>query len=503
MHRPSAQSLSLAVVLAGFLVLPMSMSGTSVALPQIGLDLHASGAPVQWIVSAYFLTASACMLVCGSLGDAWGRRRIYRIGCALFVLGSLGSALAPGMAMLLAARVVTGMGAAAVMAGGGALIGAGFTGKARVRAFAATGTTAGIGLAIGPTLSGWLVDGAGWRSGFAVFGAMGILLAVGTGWMRESRAQHAARLDWAGAMAFIAALGVAMVTVTPGGHRGGLGVATLVPVGMVLLSGAAFIAIERRAAQPILNFTLFRSRRFVAWVVAAMTMSFAFGGVLAFLPTYLQGAAGYTAAQSGLVMLMPTAPMLVMPLLAARLVNRGTAPRLVITVALATLAAGNLWLTILRASVTPALLLGPLLTLGTGMGLASGTIDAQAMNDVLPSQTGMVAGLMNTVRGTTQAFVLALFGAALIGVLTVLLGSADIAGRVATGFVDSSRSLQQLQALTAAWRLVLGLIGAVCAVGAAAVYVLLRAPKDPQATETRQEATRPWRSSAFSDRAGR
>lgn len=476
--RVTPEALTLAVVLVGFLTLPMSMSGTGVALPQIGAELDASGAPVQWIVSAYFLTASAFMLVSGSLGDLLGRRRIYRIGSLLYVLGSLGSAAAPGIGLLLTARVVTGLGAAAIMAGGGALIGASFSGKARVKAFAAVGTTAGIGLAIGPTLSGWLVDGFGWRASFAVFAAVGVVLASGTLFIRETRADHEARVDWAGAWVFIVALALFMFTITQGTNLGWFSAKMLLLIAVVLSLAVAFIAIERRAANPVLSLTLFASRRFVAWIVAAITMSFAFGGVLAFLPTYLQGAASYTASRSGLVMLMPTAPMLVTPLVAGWLVNRGISARAVITMALAALAAGNLWLTILHAGVTPVLLLGPLITLGIGTGLASGTIDAQAMNDVLPSQTGMVAGLLNTVRGTTQALVLAIFGAGLIGVLTIALGSPQTAGRVATGYVDSGTSVHQIDALTTAWRLLLGAVGVLCALGALVVFLLLRPVPD-------------------------
>lgn len=150
---------TLAVVLVGFLALPMSMSGAGVAVPRIGADLDASGPAAQWVVTAYFLTASSFMLVAGSLGDAIGRRRIYRTGAVAFTLGCLGAAFAPNIAVLLTARVLTGLGAAGVMAGGGAILGATFTGAARARAFAAMGTTSGLGLALGPSFSGWLVDG--------------------------------------------------------------------------------------------------------------------------------------------------------------------------------------------------------------------------------------------------------------------------------------------------------------------------------------------------------
>ncbi|CAM3626735.1 MFS transporter [Occultella aeris] len=109
---------TLLVILAGFLVLPMSMSGASVAIPRIGADLDTGGAAAQWVVTVYFLTASALMLVAGSLADTLGRRRAYRLGAVAFVVGSLAAGLAPSIGVLLAARALTGLGAAGVMASG-------------------------------------------------------------------------------------------------------------------------------------------------------------------------------------------------------------------------------------------------------------------------------------------------------------------------------------------------------------------------------------------------
>ncbi|MEU6719364.1 MFS transporter [Nonomuraea sp. NPDC046802] len=173
------RAVALAAVLLGFLVLPMLMSGTTVALPRIGADLHASGPALQWVAVGYFLAAASMMLVAGSLGDVFGRRRVFAAGAAVSIVGALGSALAGDILVLDAARTVSGIGAAGVMTGGGAMLGSTFTGRARTRVYAAMGTTAGVGMAVGPTLSGWLVGAFGRRATFASFAAAGLLLAAG------------------------------------------------------------------------------------------------------------------------------------------------------------------------------------------------------------------------------------------------------------------------------------------------------------------------------------
>lgn len=456
-------SVTLAVVLLGFLALPMSMSGAGVAVPRIGADLDASGPAAQWVVTAYFLTASSFMLVTGSLGDAIGRRRIYRAGAIAFTLGCLGAAFAPNIAVLLAARVLTGLGAAGVMAGGGAILGATFSGAARARAFAAMGTISGLGLALGPSLSGWLVDGMGWRLGFGAFVLPGLALIAGTWLIRETRAEMTPRIDIAGAATFIGGIAALMFAVTQGSSLGWTSPIVLMLLICALLLLSAFVVIERRAASPILNLSLLRQRRFMGWLLAAITMSIGFGGVLNFLPSYLQDPVGLTAANAGLVMILPTLPMMIMPTVGGGLISKGVSPVLVITAALLAIAGGNAWLATLHPTIAPLSLAGPLVLLGAGVGLAAGIIDAQAMNEVSENQVGMAAGMLNTVRGTSNALILGLFGSALIAILTGKIDSADLAGQVATGNLPDTAAAEFLAAqLTDTWRIMLIALAALC-----------------------------------------
>ncbi|WP_419995234.1 MFS transporter [Streptomyces boninensis] len=481
-RRRRSSAATLTVVLLGFLTLPMSMSGTTVAVPGIGRDLDASGGSLQWVVTGYFLMASSFMLVAGSLGDLLGRRRVYRAGALLYGAGTLASAAAPGVLFLDVARSVTGIGAAGVMAGGGAILAATFEGPARTRAFAAVGTTAGVGLAAGPTFAGWLVGGVGWRATFAVFAVVAALLLAGTFAMPESRAGERPKVDWAGAALFIGGLGAVLYAVTRGADAGWAspGVVGPLAAGVALL--AVFPLVERRAVRPVLDLSLLGNRRFMGWILAAVVMALGMAGVIAYLPSYLQGASGLTAGGAGLVMLMPSAPMLLVPPLAGRMINKGAPPRLLITIALAAIAAGNAWLTVLDPDLGPYGLLGPLATIGAGAGLAAGIIDAQAMSHVPEERVGMASGLLNTVRGGVNALAMAVFGAVLVGLLSGRLGSGSLAGEVAAGALPGQGARQDELAgqLTGAWQTALWGVAGLAALGAVAAWMLLSPAGPPR-----------------------
>ncbi|WP_242581552.1 MFS transporter [Streptomyces sp. MST-110588] len=466
--------MTLVVTLLGYLTLPMSMSGTTVALPRIGADLGASGPALQWVITGYFLSAASFMLVAGSLGDLFGRRRVFTAGAALWSAGMLAGATAPNILVLDIARTLSGVGASGVMACGGALLAGTFQGAARTRAFATMGTIAGVGLALGPTLSGALVGALGWRMTFGVFVAAGLVLLAGTTLMAESRAEHRPRVDRPGIITFISGLALVMYGLTQGSKAGWTSPLVLAPVlvGTALLT--LFVRHERRTDHPVLDLSLLRNRRFMGWCLAALGMSLGTSGLLVFLPTYLQGVNHASARDAGLTMLMLTAPVLVVPPLAGRLVNRGLPARHLIVVALLLMAAGNAWLTVLHPGIGPVQLLGPLLTAGAGNGLAAGMIDAQAMNLVEAERTGMAAGFLNTVKGGSNALLLTVVGAALTGLIQARVGgSAELAARVAAGELGSTHGAFLAAQFTGAWHTLLWAVAALLLTAALTVHRLL------------------------------
>ncbi|WP_338698059.1 MFS transporter [Streptomyces sp. Q6] len=468
-------ALTLIVVLLGMLTLPMAMSGTTVALPRIGADLDASGAALQWVVVGYFLAASSFMLVAGSLGDLYGRRRILTTGAALYTAGTLASALAHHILLLDAARLLSGVGAAGVMASGGSLLAATFTGAARTRVFASLGTTAGLGLAFGPTFSGRLVDALGWRATFLSYVAVGAVILAGTRLMPESRADLAPRVDKAGAATFIAGLALALFAVTQGSASGPTAPATLLPATLAAALLLAFVRVERRVVRsgegrPILDLRLARNPAFLGWIVGAFGLGAGTTGVLAFLPTYLQGASGTTAGTAGLTLLLMTVPVLALPPLGARLVNRGVPARHLLVLSLLLIAAGNAWLTTLHPDIPATALAGPLLTIGAGQGLSLGIVDAQALSMVAPSEVGMASGFLNTVRGGTGAVMLTAFGALLLTAVESRVGPDVSAARITAGAGGHAA------AFTAAWKVALWSVTGLMAALAALTYRLLSPP---------------------------
>lgn len=475
--EPRAGRITLAVVLLGAVIGPMLMSGTTVALPEIGADLNASGGPLQWVVTGYFLSAACFMLIAGSLADLLGRRRVLRVGALVYVAGTASVAVAPNIWIVDVARTVSGVGAAGIMAAGGALLAATFDGPARTRAFAAVGTAAGVGLAIGPTAAGLLIGGLGWRATFSVFAILGSVILIGTVFAPESRSAADVRIDWPGAVTFIAGLGLVMLAITqlPGAATLSPLLLTQFAAGAALL--LAFVLIERRVERPLLDLELLRDRQFAAWCLACATLALGSTAVLVTLPTYLQGVNGISPGRAGAVMLMLTLPVIAVPSLGARLVNGGAPPRLVITVALAAMALGNAWLLVLHPGISAAGLLGPLVTIGAGAGLAIGIIDARAMALVPPDRVGMASGLLNTVRGGSNAVLLALVGAVMVALLDLSLGNNILAQRVSSGNLSGPDPAVLADALTTVWRLTLVGVAALCAASAATVAVLLRPAK--------------------------
>lgn len=471
---PATGYVTLAAVLLGSLIGPMLMSGTTVALPAMGADLGASGGALQWVVTGYFLAAACCMLVAGSLADQFGRRRVLRIGATIYVAGSAAVAVAPNIWVLDLARTVSGFGAAGVMVAGGALLAATFDGPARTRAFAAVGTTSGVGLAVGPTVAGLLVGGVGWRATFLVFAALGSWILIGTIFATESRPEVPTRIDRHGLVTLAGGLGLIILAVTqlPGSGSTSPAVLGQLAAGAGLL--CAFILIEKRAESPLLDLDLLRNRRFVGWCLSCATLALGSTVVLVTLPTYLQGVNGLSPGRAGAVMLLLTVPVVLFPPLGARLVNRGVSPRILITVALTALAIGNAWLLVLHPGISAVALLGPLVAIGGGNGLAIGIIDARAIALVPPNQVGMAAGLLNTVRGGSNAVLLALFGAVIVTLLRLQIGDAAVAQRVSSGDLDGPDFVVLAATLTDVWRTALLAIAMLCAAAAAAVSFLLR-----------------------------
>ncbi|MGH2982991.1 MAG: MFS transporter, partial [Solirubrobacterales bacterium] len=278
-----------AVSVATFMLL-LDITVVNTALPAIREDLSASFTDLQWVVDAYTLTLAAFVLIAGSLADRLGRRRVFATGLAIFALSSLVAGLAPDPTTLNVARAVQGVGGAIMFAVSLALVAQEFpAGRERGTAMGIYGATIGVAVAIGPLVGGALTDALGWESVFFLNVPIGAAaLAVTQLRLRESRDPNATRIDWGGLATFSGALFLLVLGLLRGNDEG-WGSAVIVS----LFAGAtgllaAFIAIERRVAEPMLPLGLFRSRSFTGVQLAAFAVSGSLFALFLYLTLYLQ-----------------------------------------------------------------------------------------------------------------------------------------------------------------------------------------------------------------------
>lgn len=289
-------------------ILPATILGSSlsfidssvvnIALPAIRIDLKASLPALQWVVNGYMLTLASLILLGGSAGDRFGRRRIFLVGLVGFVTASVACGLAPDVSWLIAARLVQGMAAALLTPSSLAIIGAAYTGEARGSAIGTWAAAAAITTALGPPLGGWLVDTVGWRAIFLINVPVGALaLVFGLKLPRDPRSRGNDPLDVNGALLATFALGsLSYGLVALGdGHRtvGWTGIAAAIPaVGWL-------IRVEARARTPMMPLDLFRNRTFAGANALTVVLYAALNGALFLLPFVLVEVHRYSATAAG------------------------------------------------------------------------------------------------------------------------------------------------------------------------------------------------------------
>src|SRR6266496_386989 len=272
----------------------------NVALPALQANLNATIVDVQWVIEAYSLLLAALLLVGGSLGDHYGRRRIFLIGTALFALASAWCGLAPNTAQLISARAAQGLGAALLVPGSLAIISSSFPENERGRAIGTWSGFSAITTAIGPVIGGWLIEHLSWRAIFFINVPIALLIIFISLWrVPESSDKESKGLDWLGAILITFGLGALVYGLI---ESSGLGfgdrsvLAALIAAAILL---AAFLVIETRLPNPMLPLALFRSRTFTGANLLTFLLYGALGGSLFFLPLNLIQVQHYSATAAG------------------------------------------------------------------------------------------------------------------------------------------------------------------------------------------------------------
>ncbi len=395
----------------------------NIALPVIQLDLHATATDVQWIVNAYTLFLASLMLVGGSLGDFYGRKRIFIIGTVVFGLSSVWCGLAPDVHHLILARGVQGIGSALLTPGSLALISATFDREQRGRAIGTWSGMTAVMAAIGPALGGWIVQHASWRWIFFINVplALVVLVVAWFGISESSDGERTHRLDYTGAL--LATLGLGALTYGLI-SASAVGLSDPLVIGASLLGVATlvvFVWLERREAKPMLPPQLFRSRTFSGVNLLTLLLYGALSGVLFFLPFNLIQMQHYTPTAAGLAMLPFIALIVVLSPWAGGLVAR-VGPRLPLVVgpALAGLGiallampgiGGSYWSTFFPAIVV----------LGLGMAVTVAPLTTTVLESVDAEHVGIASAINNAVSRAAGLFAIAVFSLIVLGVFNAHL----------------------------------------------------------------------------------
>ncbi len=422
----------LVAVLASTFALPLSLTGASVALPEIGRDLDADLAGVQWVVNGYNATFASCMLAAGALADLFGRRRLYATGVAVFAGAGLLAAGTDDILLLNLLRALAGVGAAAAATSAGALLAATFRGGAQARAFSVFGMAIGAGLAFGPSIAGVLIDVLGWRAVFAVPALAGVAVLLLVPWLPESRQPYAGRIDWGGTVTFTAALLLLIFGFVQGPEYGWDDPRIVAAFAATVAFFVAFVRVERSHPEPMFDLTLLANPRFVGICLAAATTVAVLVPLLVYLPSYLTTVIGLTPSAAGATLILLTAPTVVLPLIAGAL-TRWVSASTVIVVAVVAVALGAALATVIAPTSGLADLAGPLLAIGLGIGLSIGLLDALAIGSVPPHRAATGAAVINTARLAGETVAIAVVGAVL---------ASTTAGRLADpGFTSGLRTV--------------------------------------------------------------
>ncbi|MFM6847510.1 MAG: MFS transporter [Terrabacter sp.] len=393
----------------------------NVALVRIGEELHAGMSDLQWITNGYLLALASLILLGGSLGDRFGRRRVFVVGVAWFTLASAACGLAQSPGQLVIARVLQGVGGALLTPGSLALIQSSFRAGDRGKAIGAWSGLGGIASAAGPFVGGWLVQYASWRWAFLV----NVPLGVATVWIaqlhvpesRDERADH--HFDVPGAALATLALGVTTFALIQ--HEAlGPGV-TVVVLALGLAIGAAFVVVEQRTPHPMVQPSLFASRQFSAANAMTLLVYAALGAVFFFLTLQLQTVLGYGPMLAGMASLPVTVLMLFLASRGGELASR-IGPRLPMTLGPVVCGVGTLLLAGVGAGSTYWLGVLPGITVfGLGLVFLVAPLTATVLAAAPDRYAGVASGVNNAVARAGSLLAVAALPAA------VGLGGADYA----------------------------------------------------------------------------
>jgi EmrB/QacA subfamily drug resistance transporter len=448
----------LAITVAGSGIASLDATVVNIALPTIGREFHTGIAALQWVITGYTLTLAAFLLLGGSLGDRFGRRKVYLIGIVWFALASAACGFAPNALFLIATRLLQGVGAALLTPGSLAILEASFVPADRARAIGAWSGLSGVAVAAGPLVGGYLISAASWRWIFFInLPIAAAVVALGMRHLPESRDPSVTgRIDYAGALfavLFLTGITFAFIEAPTLGWSSP-SVIAMTAVGVAGL--AAFLIREHTAAAPMLPLSVFADRQFAATNAVTFIVYAALTGATFLLPVVLQVVSGYSPLASGFALLPLTFIMLVLSARSGQLASR-IGPRLQMSVGPVVVGVGLAMLTLATSGSSYWLYVLPaVLVFGLGLAITVAPLTATAMSSAPPEHSGIASAVNNDV---------ARFG----GLLAVAVLPA-LAGITGTSYLHPD-------ALAAGFRTAALISGALCAAGGVLAAFTITNPK--------------------------
>ena len=411
--RSTAGRWVIAATVLGSALAAIDATVVGIALPVIGRQFHGSITSMQWVVTGYLLSLAALLLVGGTLGDLFGRRRVFLVGVVWFALASVACSLAPDVPTLVATRILQGIGASLLLPGSLAIIQASFSPAERNRAIGAWAGLGGVATAAGPLLGGYLVSAVSWRWIFVINLPLGaIVWAITVRHVPETRQETLRpRVDGAGAVLTVVALAGITFAFIEGPVQGWAHLPVLVMLIVGATAGVALVVAEARAADPMVPLAVFRIQQFTVTNLVTLLVYAALAGALFLLPVELEVVDGYSALKAGLSLLPLTLVMLVLSERSGQLAAR-IGPRLQMTVGPVLVGIGLALLS--RTSGDSSYLSGVLPAVAVfGLGLATtvAPLTASAMGALPSEHAGLASAVNNDVSRLGGLFAVALLPA--------------------------------------------------------------------------------------------
>jgi EmrB/QacA subfamily drug resistance transporter len=439
------------------LVVNANTSAVSILLPAISKDTGMSVTDLQWAVTGYSLVGAATIVTSGSLGDVFGRKRIFQLGLALFVASCVLIALSDSGAVVIAGRCIQGASGATILACGLSLLTVATPSSDQLRAVSLWGAAAGVGAAAGPLLGGVLVEVTGWQGLFWVDAGVGLAcMAMTAAMVTESRDMDRPRsIDLAGSGLVALTLTPVILALSEGSDWGWTSPATLGCLVVAVVSGITFVAVEKRVAVPMLDLALLRNRVLVASTVAILIGAGTINALMYLVSLYFQDPStlGLSSLEAGLATLPATAGLVAIAPFVPRVAAK-FGGRQIVGAGFALTAVGFAWVGLADSSWKYAAFVLPLIAVAVGMGLSNGPATSASTASVSAAQVGAASGVSNMARYV---------GAAVATALAATIYGNVIASRTEAG--ESTADALSAGLGAASWTMaVFSLLGVVMAV---------------------------------------